>query len=404
MLPTLIFTPEELVVNEGGTATYTVELDSDPGEGATATVNIELETLGSIKTGITLMTEMISFSGGATGNWGTPQPGTVTGLPDDDEFDDLAEIDHSITVGTKTIARQSVLVTVTDGNRAPYFEEGLDTTREITETAGQGTSVDDPVTALDLNTSDTLTYSLDDSSGKFDITANNSTTGQITVAADDSLDYETEPDHEVKVTATDTGGLSDTIQVKVIITEVNEPPAITGEAAPAFNENNSITTRVARYSAIDPERDSFTWSVQGTDSSSFNIDTSGNLRFNSQPNHERKDSYEITIVATDDANPPNKGEFPVAVEVVDVNEPPEVVGNDTLSFLENTPTTTVLHRYSARDVDAASTTFTWSLSGTANGDFDISPNPPNRVAGAPEGDLTGMETGSYWPTWGGWHQ
>ena len=261
LLPRLIFTPEELVVNEGGTATYTVVLDSDPGEGATATVNIELETLGSIKSGITLMTEMITFSGAATGNWGTPQPVTVTGLPEDDEFDDLAEIEHSITVGNKTIARQSVLVTVTDGNRAPYFEEGLDTTREVPKTAGQGTSIGDPVAALDLNTSDTLTYSLDDSSGKFDITAINSTTGQITVDTDDSLDYETGSDHEVKVTAADMGGLSDTIKVKVIITEVNEPPAITGEAAPAFNENNNITTRVARYSAIDPERDSFTWSV-----------------------------------------------------------------------------------------------------------------------------------------------
>ena len=71
--------------------------------------------------------------------------------------------------------------------------------------------------------------------------------------------------------------------------------------------------------------------------------------------------------------------------MVDVNEPPEVVGNDTLSFSENTLTSTILHRYFARDVDAASTTFTWSLAGTDNGDFDISN----------QGDLTFRNTPNF---------
>ena len=118
------------------TATYTVELDSDPGDGAIVTVNIELETLGSIKTGITLMPETIYFTVGTNGNWGTPQPVTISGLPDDDEFGDLAEIDHSITVGNKTIASESVLVTVTEGNRAP--SNWRSRTAETTSANGSG--------------------------------------------------------------------------------------------------------------------------------------------------------------------------------------------------------------------------------------------------------------------------
>ena len=99
---------------------------------------------------------------------------------------------------------------------------------------------------------------------------------------------------------------------------------ITGEASPTFNEDASISNRVARYTATDPERDAFTWSVVGTDESAFSIDASGNLRFNSQPNHETQDEYSITIIATDDWNPPNEGELAVIVEVGDVNEAPEI--------------------------------------------------------------------------------
>ena len=50
--------------------------------------------------------------------------------------------------------------------------------------------------------------------------------------------------------------------------------------------------------------------------------TSGNLRFASQPDHEAQPTHSITIVATDDGDDPKKGEFPVTVEVTDVNESP----------------------------------------------------------------------------------
>ena len=60
-----------------------------------------------------------------------------------------------------------------------------------------------------------------------------------------------------RVTGT-TDGLTDKIEVKVLVTGVNEPPVISGEASPTFNEDAlASATRVARYSATDPERDSF---------------------------------------------------------------------------------------------------------------------------------------------------
>ena len=249
----------------------------------------------------------------------------------------------------------------------------------MSENAGAGANVGDPVAAIDLNTSDTLTYSLEDPDSPFAIT---SQTGQTSVKSGDTLDYETESDYHLRVTATDPGGLTDIIKVKVFITDVNEPPVISGEASPAFNENTGVTTRVARYTARDPEGDSFAWSVGGGDGSDFSIDSNGDLRFNTPPDHETKDEYRITIVATDDGDPPNRGEFPVTVEVANVNEAPTIEGDDTLNYPENTTTSTALGTYTASDPE--NDDITWPLSGADRGDFTVSENGELSFASSPD--------------------
>ena len=325
---------------------------------------------------ITVNPEELTFTGGAAGNWATAQEVTVAGVADDDEFDNIAEIEHNLTIGDDFGYMPDVNVTVADGNRAPYFEEGILTVRSVPENSAASTDVGSPVTALDLNTGDTLAYTLeDDPDSEFEI---NSSTGQITVAAGAILDHEASPPvvRLVKVTVSDrtTGGLTDSIAVDIMVADVNEPPEIAGEASPSIDENASVATRVAGYTAADPERGSITWSVEdtaGNPSDDFEIDTSGNLRFQSSPDHEAEDEYSIVIVATDDGDPAQSGELPVTVTVADVNEPPEITGDEALSFPENTATTTVLETYDASDPEGAASTFTWSLSGTDRGDFDI---------------------------------
>ena len=118
-----------------------------------------------------------TFTVGTNANWDTPLTVTVTGVADEDEFDDIAFIRHRTTFDGDVISWASVQVTVMDGNRAPHFENGLQTTREVPENAAQGANVGAPITATDLNTGDTLTYTLDDPSGLFEIDSD----GQITV-------------------------------------------------------------------------------------------------------------------------------------------------------------------------------------------------------------------------------
>ena len=365
--PGLIFSPKAITLNEGETATYTIVPAAEPA--GNFTVSPESTQSGAV----TVSPPSLSFTVGPDGNWETAQEVTVTAVRDDDELDNVVPIVHSFQAYTPVGVNfwtldDEMVVTVTDGNRAPYFEDGTSTTRAVLESAGQDANVGTPVKAIDLNTSDTLTYTLEDASGKFGI---NSGTGQITVAADDSLDYETEDEYSARVSVSDrtTDGLTDNISVTITVIDVNEPPVISGEDAPGFSENANINNRVARYAATDPEGDSFQWSVGGTDAGSFTMDTDGNLRFSTQPDRETKDTYEATIVATDDADPPNAGEYPVTVTITDVDEPPSITGESTIDGYEENGTGSVA-TYSARDPEGDSD-ITWSLGGPDRGNFDI---------------------------------
>ena len=375
-LPDMTYTPttrEVTIASEGGTATYTIELDADPGADVTVSLTSSDTDSVTVSPGSITFTKTGEASDPDKYEWNDPQTVTVTGVADEDEFDDIAYIRHRTIFDGDMVAWPSVRVTVTDSNRAPYFNEGVTTTREVPEDAGQNANVGDPVAATDLNATDTLTYTLDDPSGLFSIS---STTGQITVAADNSLDYEgSEQDYDLAVTVTDrtSNGLTDAIDVKVLVTDVNEAPVITrttGDDALTFAENTAATTVLRRYRATDVDAGgSITWSVEGTDADGFAIDTNGNLRFVSPPDYEDQTSHSITIVATDNGEPALNAQLPVTVTITDVDEPPAITGSATHDHDENAAHP--VQQYSASDPESVSSIASWSLGGRDSGDFTI---------------------------------
>ena len=374
---------EEITIDsEGSTATYTIVPATEPAS------NLAIRILSSDVDSVTVAPSNHTFTVGTSGNWNTPLTVTVTSVADDDTFDDVAHIRHRTTFDGQEVSWASVKVTVTDDNRAPYFEDGLETTRDLPETAAQGATVGSPITATDLDTGDILTYTLDDPSGLFEIDSN----GQISVSATDPpvahpFDYETgtqEYTMDVEVSDRTTDGLEDKIEVKVLVTNVNERPVITrtdGDDALSYPEETATTRVLHRYRATDPEKGSITWSVEGTDGGDFTIDTSGNLRFASPPDHEAGGSRSITIVATDDGSPAQRGELEVTVTVTDVNEPPEITGDTTINYDENADHPVA--SYAASDPEQATTNFIWSLGGTDSGDFTINNSGQLQFANTP---------------------
>ena len=210
-------------------------------------------------------------------------------------------------------------------NSAPVFLDAEDGQREVRENAAANTAVGVPVAATDHN-DDTLKYFLSGSdTASFTIVEN---TGQVRVKQDAKLDYEGKRTYRLTVQVTDGAdeideldddSIDDTISVTVTVTDVNEPPAITGEAEREFRENG--TSSVATYSARDPEGDTFTWSLGGADASSFVITDRGQLYFNEPPSYEDGDTYQVTVTATDDDETrPLSASLNVTITVTDLEE------------------------------------------------------------------------------------
>ena len=235
-------------------------------------------------------------------------------------------------------------------NAAPVFPDedeaaGTQVGREVDENSPPGTRVGEPVVTNDA-LGDVPTYMLTDDSNSFDI---NPASGQITVGARTTLDFEATPSYTVMVTATDPWGPSatpigaTTQDVTITINDVNEAPMISmGDTKASVAENTSITTGVGATYEAYPEISTeactatiCTWSLEGADAADFNIGnqadgTLGQLTFKEAPNFEapadanRDNMYMVTVVVTD-AGIEGRGklsaERDVVVTVTNVNEP-----------------------------------------------------------------------------------
>ena len=214
--------------------------------------------------------------------------------------------------------------------------------------------------------------------------------GDFTINENGELTFRNVPDHErpadsnrdnvynFSVRASD-GSLYGYLEVTVTVQDVNEAPTITTTSKTAFTYRENGTATIYTFKATDPEQRTITWSVTGTDDDDFTIEN-GALTFTSPPNFESpqgsgldNNQYLVTFQARDDNF--NTSSLPVTVTVTDVNEGPEVTGQQTLTFTENQATNRVLATYTGRDPEDPFADITrWSLSGTDAGDFTINEN------------------------------
>ena len=94
-----------LTINEGGTGTYTVALNTQPSGPVTVTVG------DPTNTDVTVFPTSLTFT---TGNWNSPRTVTVTAGQDDDGAEDTAEVTHSVSGYAGVVTAPAVTVTVTD--------------------------------------------------------------------------------------------------------------------------------------------------------------------------------------------------------------------------------------------------------------------------------------------------
>ena len=115
---------------------------------------------------------------------------------------------------------------------------------------------------------------------------------------------------------------------------------VSGSRAPAFltdtetrkvDENNDISTFVAKVLALDSDGDTLTYTLSGPDAESFSIpdDTVGAMWANVAFDYETKRSYEVTVTATDPQG--LNDSTTLTITVTDTDKPPVAPGAPMVS-------------------------------------------------------------------------
>ncbi len=207
----------------------------------------------------------------------------------------------------------------------PVFTADGEYTRSIRENRPVGTNVGTPVAATDAN-NDRLTYTIA-ASDLFEIVGSN---GQLRTKA--GLDHEDRDQHFVTVTATDPGGLTDTVTVTIAVEDVDEAPEVSGPASIEVEEGTSTGASLATYSSTDPDLKGIDLALSGPDSQDFTL-SGGTLAFNEPPNFEetadsnRDNRYQVTVEAREQGDGDSVGRLNVTISVNNVDEPGKLETN-----------------------------------------------------------------------------
>ena len=254
-----------------------------------------------------------------------------------------------------------VIVTDYNDNKPVFSDHSLNTVQYIPENRPPGTYVF-PISATDADRGNNaqIAYAITDgNTGRaFSI---DSATGKIYVASE--LDYETKSRYELTIVASDYGSprLSSTMICTIGIEDINDnvPTFTTSSIVRQVVENSGVGTIVGTVTANDiDEGDNgalkYSISHQEPAGLHFSIDEqSGRITTAAEIDHEFTESFQLTIVATDQAEPLHIAEKVVTVVVTDVNDnPPEFTSMSAIAIPETTPANQQIGKIEARDPDA----------------------------------------------------
>ena len=284
--------------------------------------------------------------------------------PSDSGANNIYELSITATDAIGKQASQSLTITVKNLNdNPPQF-----TLASSTFSTPENTTAITTITATDpdgdsfsfalVTTTDSNLFTLDSTSGA--------------LAFISAPDFETPQDanadntYELELSVAD-GAHTTTQAITVSVTNVNDVAPSFAAATDSSSVSENTSGVVYTASATDIDGDSISYSLGGTDSAHFTIDSSNGelslanaLDFENPTDHNSNNDYELEITASDGTN---SAALALTVSVQDLNDntPSFSSASDSIQIAENTSGT--IYTASATDLDATDT-ITYTLSGT----------------------------------------
>ncbi|MBN9670495.1 beta strand repeat-containing protein [Roseibium aggregatum] len=192
-----------------------------------------------------------------------------------------------------------------------------ETANSIAENAAEGAATGVTVLAEDGNTSDTVSYSVDDN--RFAVDGN----GVVTVASGASFDAETEASIDVTVTATSSDGSSSQETYTISVTDVNEtavsPVSDTNATGNIIAEDAATGTEVG-ITALATDADVSDTVSYSVDDSRFAVDDNGVVTVASGAAFDAETEATIDVIVTATSSDGSTSTETYTIGVSDVNE------------------------------------------------------------------------------------
>ena len=271
--------------------------------------------------------------------------GVLSGIPNtDDVAFSPATLTVTVSDGRGGVVSDDFVFSVTNLNDAPtavqLSNNSVNENRPIAAVVGMFSSVDpDPA--------DTHTYELvagvgDSDNAQFQITADTLRTSEV-------FDFETQNVFSIRVRSTDSGlpPLSTETQFVVSVTDINDVPVISGQAAPISTlEESPVTITLANVTVSDPDNvfpADFTLAVQD----GANYTRSGNTI---TPVLDFEGPLQVPVTVNDGVDSSNT--FDLLVTVTGQNDAPVITGQQAISVAVNQALTLDLADLQVTDPDS----------------------------------------------------
>ena len=299
--------------------------------------------------------------------------------PQDSDQDNLYQLILEASDGANSASQELNISISASNDETPQITSASSIAVDFSS-ASVGTTIY-TVTASDADAGDQISYALsgaDANSFAFDSGSGALAFSQLPTLAEFQLVSGDGIAYALSITATDLVGNSSILDLTVnLVDDTGSAPVFADTSVSLdVDENSAGSVYTAQATDVD-SGDTLTYSIAGTDSALFTIDSAtGDLSFNSSPDYENPSDagannvYELAIAATDTIGKQASQSLTLTILNLNDNSPQLELTSNSFSILENTISVTTV---AASDTDGDALGFTLITSADSS-HFSLDPS------------------------------